>query len=60
MGRGLRRLSAVLHFNSARGTAMNLVLTSERLLLRPLAETDLDLALETFGDPVVMRCVTKT
>ena len=34
---------------------MNLELTSERLLLRPLAERDLDLCLEMFLDPEVLK-----
>ena len=36
---------------------MKLDLTSERLLLRPLAESDLDLAIELFTDPAVMKHV---
>ncbi len=39
---------------------MNLVLKSERLLLRPLAETDLDVGLETLTDPAVMKYFGKT
>lgn len=34
---------------------MNLTLTTERLLLRPLAMEDADLGLETLGDPEVMK-----
>ncbi len=34
---------------------MNLVLESERLLLRPFAETDLGLAIEILTDPVAVR-----
>lgn len=41
-------------------TAMNLVLKSERLLLRPLAEEDLDLCIQILTDPEVMKYVTKT
>ncbi|MFQ5971394.1 MAG: GNAT family N-acetyltransferase [Alphaproteobacteria bacterium] len=37
--------------------AMNLVLRSERLLLRPLAETDLDVFIEILSDPAVMKYV---
>ena len=40
--------------------AMNLTLKSERLLLRPLAETDLDVAVEIFTDPSVMKYAGKT
>ena len=36
---------------------MQLILTSERLLLRPLAETDVDLGIEMGTDPQVMRYV---
>ncbi len=39
---------------------MNLDLTSERLLLRPLAAADLDIRLETRMDPAVMQYVGKT
>jgi RimJ/RimL family protein N-acetyltransferase len=39
---------------------MNLVLKSERLLLRPLAEIDLDLDVEMLTDPAVTRYVCKT
>jgi RimJ/RimL family protein N-acetyltransferase len=39
---------------------MTLVLKSERLLLRPLAESDLDLGIEILTDPEVMRYVAKT
>ena len=40
--------------------AMNLTLRSERLLLRPLAETDLDIAFEILMDPAVMKYVGTT
>ncbi len=40
--------------------AMKLDLMTERLLLRPLAETDLDVGLETLTDPVVMKYIGKT
>lgn len=36
---------------------MNLVLKSERLLLRPLAETDLDVGIEIGTDPEVMKYI---
>lgn len=36
---------------------MNLVLTSERLLLTPLSETDIDIALEMYTDPAVVKYV---
>jgi len=36
---------------------MNLVLTSERLLLTPLGETDVDIAIEMFTDPAVVKYV---
>lgn len=39
---------------------MTLVLTTERLLLRPLAENDLDLGIEMFTDPAVTRYVGET
>ncbi len=39
---------------------MNLNLKSERLLLRPLAETDSDVAIELFTDPAVIRYVCET
>jgi len=39
---------------------MNLDLKSERLLLRPLAETDSDVAIELFTDPAVIRYVCET
>jgi len=39
---------------------MNLVLESERLLLRPVVESDLDSAIEILTDPVVMRYVADT
>ena len=39
---------------------MNLVLRSERLLLRPLAETDLDVAVEILTDPAVMKYLSKS
>lgn len=39
---------------------MLLVLGSERLILRPLTETDLDVAIEMFTDPAVMQYVGKT
>jgi len=39
---------------------MNLVLRSERLLLRPLAESDLDLGIELLTDPAVTKYVCKT
>ncbi len=39
---------------------MNLTLESERLLLRPLAETDLDIAFEIFTDPAAMQYVGET
>jgi ribosomal-protein-alanine N-acetyltransferase len=37
---------------------MNLELQSERLLLRPLSESDLDISVEILTDPQVMRYVT--
>lgn len=40
--------------------AMKLDLMTERLLLRPLAESDLDVGLETLTDPVVMKYLGKT
>ena len=36
---------------------MNLVLNSDRLLLRPLADTDLDLGYAIFMDPAVMKYI---
>lgn len=39
---------------------MNLMLESERLLLRPLAEGDLDVCFEIFTDPAVMQFVGET
>ena len=39
---------------------MNLELESDRLLLRPLAECDLDIAVEVLTDPEVMRFVGAT
>ena len=36
---------------------MNLVLTTERLLLTPLLETDVDIAIEMYTDPAVVRYV---
>ena len=39
---------------------MNLDLESERLLLRPLAETDVDLEIEIGTDPEVMKYVAET
>lgn len=39
---------------------MNLILTSERLLLRPLAACDLDIAVDILTDPAAMKYVTKT
>ena len=39
---------------------MNLDLKSERLLLRPFAETDSDVAIELFTDPAVIRYVCET
>ena len=36
---------------------MNLVLTSERLLLRPFAETDVDVEVEIGTDPEIMKYV---
>lgn len=36
---------------------MNLELESERLLLRPLVEADVDLGIDLFGDPEVMRFI---
>ncbi len=36
---------------------MNLTLKSERLLLRPLAETDLDVEIEIGTDPEVMKYI---
>ncbi len=41
-------------------SAMNLVLKSDRLLLRPLSENDSDLSIEILTDPAVMRYVGKT
>lgn len=38
---------------------MNLVLKSRRLLLRPLAETDLDVGMSILTDPAVMKYVGK-
>ena len=38
---------------------MNLNLESERLLLRPLAETDVDLEIEIGTDPEVMKYVAE-
>ena len=39
---------------------MNLVLESDRLLLRPLSENDLDVSIEILTDPAVMKYVAKT
>ncbi len=39
---------------------MNLVLKSDRLLLRPLSENDLDVSIEILTDPEVMKYVAKT
>ena len=39
---------------------MNLVLKSDRLLLRPLSENDLDVSIEILTDPAVMKYVAKT
>jgi RimJ/RimL family protein N-acetyltransferase len=39
---------------------MNIVLQCERLLLRPLAESDLDLGVEMLTDPAVTRYLSKT
>ena len=39
---------------------MNLNLKSERLLLRPLAEPDSDVGIETFTDPAVTRYICQT
>ena len=39
---------------------MNLVLRSERLLLRPLVEADLDVAVEILTDPAVMKYLSKS
>ena len=39
---------------------MNLILTSERLLLRPLSETDFDVAIDIFTDPAVVKYIGKT
>ncbi|MDH3743409.1 MAG: GNAT family N-acetyltransferase, partial [Hyphomicrobiales bacterium] len=36
---------------------MNLILKTDRLLLRPLVESDLDLCLELTTDPVVMKYI---
>lgn len=38
---------------------MNFVLTSERLLLMPLSATDVDIAIEMFTDPAVVKYVCK-
>lgn len=39
---------------------MNLVLDSDRLLLRPLSENDLDVSIEILTDPAVMKFVGDT
>ncbi len=39
---------------------MNLVLESDRLLLRPLSENDLDVSIAILTDPAVMRYVAET
>ena len=44
----------------AAGLIMNLELQSERLLLRPLSESDLDISVEILTDPEVMKYVAET
>ncbi len=44
-------------FHSDSMSGVNLELETERLFLRPLAENDWDIALETFTDPEVMKFV---